>query len=775
MAYTQRYVSLDEIWPDLDRGLNSILTNLEEGFPLKEWMKLYAHVYDYCTKGARAPQKQNGSKSAGANFLGEELYYRVCHFLQNYTKRLLFLSEGRRSGELLVYYKKEWEQFTAATSKLHHIFAYLNRNWIKRESEEQKKGVYEIYTLSLVTWRDHLFQHTREPLKQALLDLIKKERNGEQIDTSLVAGVIKSFVMLSTASLGLNKEKPNDQTLDVYKNFFEDDFLTDTEIYYTAESSHFIMINTVADYMKKVETRLGEETRRVETYLHESTLGELITKCERVLIERHKETIQGEFPNLLEQDKVEDLTRMYSLLSRISGALDPLRANFEKYVHKVGMQAIDEVAKTAINDPKQYVDELLKVYKKYNALVVEPFKNDAGFVAALDKACRRFINDNQVCKLAKSPAKSPELLAKFTDIILKKTNKNQEEGELDELLNDVMVVFKYIEEKDVFMNVYSKLLAKRLIYTTYASEDLEGSMIGKLKSACGYEYTSKLQRMFTDLSLSRDLNEKFKNYTEEQQKDLGVDFSILVLATGSWPLQAPSTNFSIPRELQDCATAFQAFYGKQHTGRKLNWLHNLSKGELKMRYATTNKAGYTLQCSAYQMGVLLQFNQQDSLNTKELQVATQLADNVLINTLRTLLKTKVLNVEPKVADEKAPIEPTHTFTLNKLFKSPKGRMKVNINIRIEAEGEGGKKGADPDDPMPAVIEERKILIQAAVVRIMKARKKAKHANLVSEVVTQLQSRFKPQITLIKRCIDILIEKEYLERVENEKDTYSYIA
>jgi len=40
---------------------------------------------------------------------------------------------------------------------------------------------------------------------------------------------------------------------------------------------------------------------------------------------------------------------MYSLLSRISGALDPLRANFEKYVHKVGMQAIDEVAKTAIN------------------------------------------------------------------------------------------------------------------------------------------------------------------------------------------------------------------------------------------------------------------------------------------------------------------------------------------------------------------------------------------------------------------------------------------
>lgn len=44
-----------------------------------------------------------------------------------------------------------------------------------------------------------------------------------------------------------------------------------------------------------------------------------------------------------------------------------------------------------------------------------------------------------------------------------------------------MVVFKYIEEKDVFQTFYSKMLAKRLIHGTSASEDLEGIMIGKLK------------------------------------------------------------------------------------------------------------------------------------------------------------------------------------------------------------------------------------------------------------------------------------------------------
>ena len=45
-------------------------------------------------------------------------------------------------------------------------------------------------------------------------------------------------------------------------------------------------------------------------------------------------------------------------------------------------------------DPKVYVSTILGVHRKYNNLVMTAFNNDSGFVASLDKACGKFINNN---------------------------------------------------------------------------------------------------------------------------------------------------------------------------------------------------------------------------------------------------------------------------------------------------------------------------------------------------------------------------------------------
>ena len=113
-----------------------------------------------------------------------------------------------------------------------------------------------------------------------------------------------------------------------------------------------------------------------------------------------------------------------------------------------------------------------------------------------------------------------------------------------------MTVFKYVEDKDVFQKFYSQFFAKRLVNTTSSSDDTESSMIGKLKEACGFEYTSKLQRMFTDINLSKELNQAFKEKMETtHEKSEILDFSIVVGSAGQWPLNASPTTFNIPDDV----------------------------------------------------------------------------------------------------------------------------------------------------------------------------------------------------------------------------------
>jgi len=166
---------------------------------------------------------------------------------------------------------------------------------------------------------------------------------------------------------------------------------------------------------------------------------------------------------------------------------------------------------------------------------------------------------------------------------------------------------------------------------------------------------------------------------------------------------------------------------------------------------------YILMTSSYQMAVLLQYNKHDTLSLDELIAATAISKDILTQVLTLLVKAKVLINEE-----------TDQYDLNPNFKSKK--IRVNLNQPIKAEVK-----AESSEVLKTVDEDRKYVIQATIVRIMKARKTMKNQPLIQEVISQISQRFTPKIPDIKKAIDTLLEKEYIERVEGTRDTFAYVA
>jgi len=303
-----------------------------------------------------------------------------------------------------------------------------------------------------------------------------------------------------------------------------------------------------------------------------------------------------------------------------------------------------------------------------------------------------------------------------------------------------------------------------LVHTTSSSDDAETSMISKLKEACGHEYTNKLQRMFQDMQISKDLNTAFKEWSannlDEDDRKKQIDSTYAILGQSSWPLQPPSTKFTAPADLVTDYERFTRFYTQKHQGRKLTWLWQLCKGELKATYMKAAKVPYTFQVSAFQMAILLPFNQNDTNSFEEIQALSEINEDILVSSIAIILKAKVLT---SAGNKNGP---GAVYSLNYEFKSKK--IRVNLNLPIKAD-----QKQEQEETHKTIEEDRKLLMQSVIVRIMKARKSMKHQQLVSEAIKQISARFQPKVGDIKKCIDILLEKEYLERLDD--DMLGYLA
>lgn len=774
--------SLDDIFRNLHDDIGEVFDR--KAMKRSRYIVLYTNVYNFLTTTTKPIAGHSNTNNVRSDNNGQKLYDLLKTYLEQYLRDLLKQAQDLVDDDLLNFYTTAWDNYRFSSKVLNGIYDYLNRYWVRQKISGGKKGYYDVYQLALVIWRDVLFTEVGVGVTRAILKLIEKERLGATINTRLISVVLKSYVELS---LDENREefKSDKPELQIYESAFEERFIIETKEFYARESSAFLADNSLMDYMRKTQQRIAEELKRVNSYLHKSTEKALIKTCEDVLIRQHLPLFHQEFQTMLEDSKQKNLSLIYHLVSRIPDGSNTLRIMLENHINAQGLAIIEKCGPAALQDPALFVNTVLDVHSYYEGLVKEFFDSDSYFIASIDKACEKFINCNYVTKLSDSSSKPSELMAKYCDLLLKKSSRNPEEAELEDKLKQVITVFRYLVDKDVFQKFYTKFFGRRLIHCTSSSDDAEMSMISKLKEACGYEYTSKLQRMYQDIAVvSKEQNEKFKEDLRLKGETLNYDLYVQILTSGSWPMQQQSQHdVKLPQELANGVRKFEEFYYKKFNGRKLTWLTHMSRGEI---HAYCFKANYVFTASTLQMAVLLQYNHGDTYKVQELAERTQIDIDILKQVLAVLIKAKLLYDDANISTNEEQkelassnvdnnrdalenqLKPETSVSLYIGYRNKKLRVNINVPLKAEIRQEQEKTHKN-------IEEDRKILIQASIVRIMKTRKSLNHQQLMVEVLNQLSSRFKPSVPVIKKCIDILIEKEYLQRDQISKDTYKYIA
>uniref|UniRef100_A0A3Q1IIB2 Cullin-4A n=1 Tax=Anabas testudineus TaxID=64144 RepID=A0A3Q1IIB2_ANATE len=511
--------------------------------------------------------------------------------------------------------------------------------------------------------------------------------------------------------------------LQVYKDSFEERFLIETNRLYAAEGQRLMQERDVPEYLHHVARRLDEENDRIVSYLDQSTQKPLISCVEKQLLGEHMTAIlQKGLSTLLDENRVTELAVLYQLFSKVKGGLSTLLQFWRDYIKSFG----GEIVCTPEKD-KDMVQELLDFKDKMDNVAQSCFARNEGFINAMKEAFEAFIN--------KRPNKPAEFIAKYVDSKLRAGNKEATEEELERILDKIMIIFRFIHGKDVFEAFYKKDLAKRLLVGKSASVDAEKSMLSKLKHECGAAFTSK----------------------HHDPIQTGT-FNILTM--GYWPSYTPM-EVHLPPEMVKLQEVFKLFYLGKHSGRKLQWQPTLGHAVLKAEFKEGKKE---LQVSLFQTLVLLMFNEGEEFSIEEIRTATGIEEGELRRTLQSLAcgKARVLNKNPRGKD----VEDGDRFNFNNDFKHKLFRIKINqIQMKETVE--------EQVSTTERVFQDRQYQIDAAVVRIMKMRKTLSHNLLVSELYNQLKFPVKPGD--LKKRIESLIDRDYMERDKETPNQYHYVA
>lgn len=709
-------------WACLREAIYAIQNETSISASLEE---LYRRVEDLCVQGN-----------------AEWLYGQLQQECEGHAVRVLgsLAAVSQQDERFLELIEEKWNTYCSQLILIRHIFLYLDRTHLLVQSEHRS-----LFDMGLFYFREHMdkeYVQVKERIIEQMMKQIDAEREAYTIRRDLLKSLVRMFTLLG-----------------LYDISFIPIFLSRTNTFYSDEASKNIQTLTLSQYLEYVDARIAEEFDRCNFMLATTSRIPLIQTVEACIIEPHiGRMLEHGFDKLIDEDHIEDLKRMYRVFGRVK-AHKALCLAFKNHLKTVGSAIVNNQEKDS-----EMIKNIITLKQRMDRILAECFE-DIMYQDAMKDAFGYFVNMK-----SNRPA---ELLAKHMDSILRGGGKiggsgskggQAAEDDVESALDSCLSIFRFISGKDAFEAFYKKDLAKRLLFNRSFSVDIEKSAISKLKTECGAHFTSKLEGMFKDVELSKDIMASFKaSPSAMEQLSIvcpGTDINVQVLTSGLWPTyQQMECNF--PESLFNGLETFRKHYLEKHNGRKLMWLHPLGTCIMKVTFSSGTKE---LALSFFQAATLMCFENTDSLRFKEIASSTGIEDGELRRTLQSLAcgREKVLLKEPRGKD----VNDDDTFIFNTKYTSKQYRVKINAIQMKETSDESRKTNE-------MVMQDRQHQIDAAIVRVMKTRKTLGHKLLMNELMTQL--RFPVSATDLKKRVESLIDREYIERDPSDAQIYNYLA
>ncbi|KAJ0425429.1 hypothetical protein BJY00DRAFT_298514 [Aspergillus carlsbadensis] len=721
----------DKVWGQLDAALSAIFGGGKPEISIEE---LYKGAENVCRQGRAA-------------VLSKRVQGRCReHVAGSLRETLVEKAQMGSNIDTLRAAVDAWKVWQSMLVTIRWVFYYLDQSFLLHSKE-----LPVIREMGLIQFRQHVYADPalQPKILQGACDLVAADRNQEHssvADSSLLRNAIELF-----------------HGLDVYTSGFEPGLVIASNVFFTLWSQQEAS-GYLASYVDNSHRLIEREVSRCEQFsFNRTTKQKLSDLLDQTLVTDQEDVLlnQKDVLGLLRTGNKVALGQLYTLLERKElGA--KLKGGFITYIGEEGSSIVFDEEKEA-----EMVTRLLDFKKQLDDIWNESFHRNEDIGHALREAFEGFMNKGRKSESTGGTdnPKTGEMIAKYVDRLLRggwrlaptREAENMpltdEDAEINRQLDQVLDLFRFVHGKAVFEAFYKNDLARRLLMGRSASDDAEKSMLARLKTECGSSFTHNLESMFKDMEVARDEMGAYSSIQRERRIPLPVDLHVNVLSAAAWPTY-PDVQVRIPQEISIAIDDFQKFYDSKYNAHC----------QIRARFPKGDKE---LAVSSFQAIVLLLFNdlpEGGSLNYRQIQDATSLSDKELKRTLQSLAcaKYRVLTKKPKGRD----VNETDEFAYNHTFTDQKMRIKIN-QIQLKETKEENKTTHE------RVAADRHYETQAAIVRIMKSRKTISHAELVSEVISATKSRGELDVTDIKKNIERLIEKDYMEREGQTR--YVYVA